>query len=171
MVSESTTNNSEASGTTIDKFYTSGSSTGTLFVQGISISNGGKMSQQNLITGDGAALSVGGHGITINGSGAGSSDDEITTQSINSPIVVGGRVSITEPGDGVSDFNIIAAHTNSYISLLGNVSYDNHLNHTDTSDVDIYGSTDVKNAIVDVFGSLLVQLADSPGNVNVDNDG
>ena len=158
-----TTDVSAMPGTTIDVIYTKGAASAVISAKGIVIDDVGPQNQVNLISTYGAPMNIGKLGITINGSGDGDSNSSINPMNANSPISVAGGVNVTESGIGESDFTMVAGASHSQIVVLGNVSYDNHLNSLGTSTVVISGSSEVPNSTVKINGSLNVMLADSSG--------
>jgi hypothetical protein len=59
---------------------------------------------------------------------------------------------------------------NSFISVAGNVIYDNSLNRKGRSDVEIHGTTDFTNSAVTIGGSISINLANTTG-LTGDNQG
>lgn len=171
LVQISTTNNSAAPDTTTNTIDTNGNTSAVLSLGGVSINNFGPQSQKNIIASGGAAITIGASGVKINGSTGGGSDDEITTNAILSPITIGGPVSVTEPGGGNSVFKMIAGYLKSFITVTGNVSYDNHLNATKSTDsnVSIFGANNIVESELQINGSLTLALAQTTGTPIGDN--
>ena len=99
------------------------------------------------------------------------SDDEITTNAIQSPITIGGSVKVTRTRGGDSVFKMNASYLKSFITVTGNVSYDNHLNATKSTDsnVSIFGANNIVESVLQINGSLTVALAQTLGTPVGDN--
>ncbi|MBS0260680.1 MAG: hypothetical protein JSS02_01890, partial [Planctomycetes bacterium] len=172
LIQISANNSSAGSYYTENYVYTDGNPHGAISAAGVLITSSGSETQYNSVHADGAAVKIGGLGITINGSGTGYHDDEIYTDTKNSRLTVAGSIIVTETGSGHNGFVLYANGNNSFLTVAGSVFYNNNLNTTGRSHVEIYGATkvDYTNSVLTVKGSLNLNLAKTAG-VASDNEG